>query len=194
MTAPCSSLGRTRTPCLIVIVRKPRTVAPRGPGEGGTSRSPVRPGRGKECDARSTRVRRPLADHPRLRWLGRKSRLTSGQRAPLHPASGPYPPRADPFATRTPVGLLPSPARGGQILHACRKDTVIRPPLVGGPVAAGCAQAVQDGQEDRSLDIALEAAAVEELLDDPLAPRLSPEPLEDEGRSDAAGSDGGELP
>src|SRR5512135_803643 len=125
MTAPCSSLGRTRTPRLIVIVRKPRTVAPRGPGEGGTSRSPVRPGRGKECDARSTRVRRPLADHPRLRWLGRKSRLTSGQRAPLHPASGPYPPRADPFATRTPVGLLHSPARGGQILHACRKDTVV---------------------------------------------------------------------
>src|SRR5512143_1409916 len=72
-------------------------------------------------------------------------------------------------------------------------DLVIRPPLVGGPVAAGCAQAVQDGQEGRSLDIALEAAAVEELLDDPLAPRLSPEPLEDEGRSDAAGGDGREL-
>src|SRR5512142_2613436 len=73
-------------------------------------------------------------------------------------------------------------------------DLVIRPPLVGGPVAAGCAQAVQDGQEGRSLDSALEAAAVEEWLDDPLAPRRPPEPLEDEGRSDAAGSDGGELP
>jgi hypothetical protein len=30
---------------------------------------------------------------------------------------------------------------------------------------------VQDGQEDRSLDVELEATAVEELLDDPLAPR-----------------------
>src|SRR5512135_1883110 len=72
-------------------------------------------------------------------------------------------------------------------------DLVIRPPLVGGPVAAGCTQAVQDGQEDRPLDVALGAVAVEELLDDPLAPRLSPEPLEDEGRSDAAGGDGREL-
>src|SRR5512142_1210763 len=72
-------------------------------------------------------------------------------------------------------------------------DLVIRPPLVGGPVAAGCEQAVQGGQEDRSLDVALEAAAVEELLDDPLAPRLAPESLEDEGGADAAGRDGREL-
>ena len=52
---------------------------------------------------------------------------------------------------------------------------------------------MQDGQEDRSLDVELEAAAVEELLDDPLAPRLAPESLEDEGGADAAGRDGREL-
>ena len=115
-----------RTPRPIVIVRKPRTVAPRGPEEqGGTARSPVRPSRGEECGARSARVGRLLADHPRLRWLGRKTRLISGQRAPFQPASEPYPPRADPLATRTPIGLLPSPARGGRILHACRKDTTL---------------------------------------------------------------------
>ena len=48
-------------------------------------------------------------------------------------------------------------------------------------------------QEDRPLDVALEAASVQGLLDSPLAPRLSPEPLEDEGGSDAAGGDGREL-
>src|SRR5438309_3734069 len=72
-------------------------------------------------------------------------------------------------------------------------DLVVGLPLVGGPVAAGCEQAMQDGQEDRPLDVELEAAAVEELLDDPPAPRLPPEPLEDQGRSDAAGGDGREL-
>ncbi len=72
-------------------------------------------------------------------------------------------------------------------------DLVMRPPLVGSSVTAGGEPAVQDGQEDRSLDVEPEAAAVEELLDDPLAPRLSPEPLENEGRSDAAGGDGREL-
>ena len=52
---------------------------------------------------------------------------------------------------------------------------------------------MQDGQEDGLLDLELEVASVQELLDDPLAPRLLPEPLEDQGGSDAAGGDGGEL-
>ena len=43
-------------------------------------------------------------------------------------------------------------------------------------------------------EVELEAASLQESLDDPLAPGLSPEPLEDEGGSDAAGGDGGELP
>ena len=43
------------------------------------------------------------------------------------------------------------------------------------------------------LDVELEAASLQELLDDPLAAGLLPEPLEDEGRSDAAGGDGREL-
>ena len=53
---------------------------------------------------------------------------------------------------------------------------------------------MQDGEEDGPLDVEPEAASLQELLDDPLAPGLSPEPLEDEGGSDAAGGDGGELP
>src|SRR6185437_3109001 len=73
-------------------------------------------------------------------------------------------------------------------------DLVVGPPLVGGPVAAGGEEAVQHGQEDRPLDVALEAAAVEQSLDDPPAAGLSPEPLEDEGRPDASGSDGGQSP
>ena len=52
---------------------------------------------------------------------------------------------------------------------------------------------MQDGQEDRPLDVELEAASVQELLDDPLAPGLLPETLEDEGGSDASGGDGREL-
>jgi hypothetical protein len=53
---------------------------------------------------------------------------------------------------------------------------------------------MQDGEEDGPLDSELEAASVEELLDDVLTPGLLPEPLEDQGGSDAAGGDGGELP
>jgi hypothetical protein len=37
-------------------------------------------------------------------------RFTGGQRAPLRPASDPDPPRAEPFASRTPIGLPPSAA------------------------------------------------------------------------------------
>jgi len=73
-------------------------------------------------------------------------------------------------------------------------DLVVGPPLVGGPVAAGGEEAVQDGEEDRPLDVELEAAAVEQSLDDLPATGLLPEPLEDEGRPDASGGDGGELP
>jgi hypothetical protein len=51
------------------------------------------------------------------------TRLTGGRRAPLRPASGPTLPGVEPFATRTPIGLPPSSARGGRFLHACRKDT-----------------------------------------------------------------------
>ncbi|HWT78521.1 MAG TPA: hypothetical protein VN648_06930 [Candidatus Methylomirabilis sp.] len=53
---------------------------------------------------------------------------------------------------------------------------------------------MQDGQEDGLLDLELEVASVQELLDDPRAPRLLPEPLEDQGGSDASRGDGRELP
>jgi hypothetical protein len=52
---------------------------------------------------------------------------------------------------------------------------------------------MEDGEEDGPLDLELEAASVEELLDDSLAPRLLPEPLEDQGGSDASRGDGREL-
>src|SRR5215207_312890 len=44
-------------------------------------------------------------------------------------------------------------------------DLVVLLPLVGGPVAARGEEAMQDGQEDRPLDIEFEAASVQELLD-----------------------------
>ena len=53
---------------------------------------------------------------------------------------------------------------------------------------------MEDGEEDRPLDVELEAASLQELLDDVAAAGLLPEPLEDQGGSDAPGGDGGELP
>jgi hypothetical protein len=73
-------------------------------------------------------------------------------------------------------------------------DLVVGPPLVGGPVTAGGEEAMEDGEEDRPLDIELEAASLQELLDNVAAAGLVPEPLEDQGGSDASGGDGGELP
>ena len=52
---------------------------------------------------------------------------------------------------------------------------------------------MQDGEEDGPLDVELEAASLQQLLDHPQAPGLAPEPLEDEGGPDAPGGDGGEL-
>jgi hypothetical protein len=71
-------------------------------------------------------------------------------------------------------------------------DSVVLLPLVGGPVAARGEEAMQDGQEDRPLDVELEAASVQELVDGVLAPSLLPESLKDQGRPDAPGGDGGE--
>src|SRR4051794_199469 len=67
-------------------------------------------------------------------------------------------------------------------------DLVVLPPPVGGPVAARGEEAMQDGQEDRPLDVELEAASLQELLDDVAAAGLLPESLEDQGGSDASGS------
>ena len=72
-------------------------------------------------------------------------------------------------------------------------DRVVGLPLVGGAVTAGVDEAMQDGEEDGPFDVALEAASLQQLLDDPLAPGLLPEPLEDEDRPDVPGGDGGEL-
>ena len=72
-------------------------------------------------------------------------------------------------------------------------DLIVGLPLVGRPVATGCEEAMEHRQEDGPLDVGLEPAPVEESLEDPLAPGLLPEALEDQGRSDAPGGDGGEL-
>src|ERR1019366_6548370 len=72
-------------------------------------------------------------------------------------------------------------------------DRVVGLPLVGGAVAAWVDEAMQDGEEDGPFDVELEAAFRQQLPDDPLAPGLLPEPLEDEDRPDVPGGDGGEF-
>jgi hypothetical protein len=72
-------------------------------------------------------------------------------------------------------------------------DPVALPPPVGGPVAARVEEAMQDGEEDGPLEVELEAASLQELLDDVAAAGLLPEPLEDQGGPDAACGDGGDL-
>ena len=72
-------------------------------------------------------------------------------------------------------------------------DLVVLPPLVGGAVAAGGEEPVQDGEEDGPLERELEPPSLEELPEDrPTAGGL-PEPLEDQGRTDVADGDGGEA-
>ncbi len=72
-------------------------------------------------------------------------------------------------------------------------DRVVRLPLVGGAVATGVDESMEHGEEDGPLDVELEAACLQKLLDDPLTAGLLPEPLEDEDRPDVPGGDGGEL-
>ena len=71
-------------------------------------------------------------------------------------------------------------------------DLVVVFPLVGGAIAAGVEEPVQDGEEDGPLDGELEAASLEQVPDDMLAAGLLPEPLEDQGRADVPGRDGRE--
>ena len=71
-------------------------------------------------------------------------------------------------------------------------DLVAVFPLIGGPIAAGVEEPVQDGQEDGPLDGELEVAALQKLLDHVLTTGLLPEPLEDQGRPDASDRDGRE--
>jgi hypothetical protein len=56
-------------------------------------------------------------------------------------------------------------------------DPVVLPPPVGGPVTARVEEAMQDGEEDGPLDVELEAASLQELLDDVATAGLVPEPL-----------------
>src|SRR5262249_55183300 len=94
--------------------------------------------------------------------------------------------------------LLAEPGHGPvevvQLQGLAALDLVVRLPLVGSPVAAGGEQPVEDREEDGPLDVEPEAAAVQQVLDDPSPTGLQPQPLEDQGRTDAAGGDGGQLP
>jgi hypothetical protein len=65
-------------------------------------------------------------------------------------------------------------------------DLIILLPLVGGAVAAGIKEAMEDSQEDRPLNGEPIVAALEELTDHVLAAGLLPEPLKNQRRADAA--------
>src|SRR5271165_4232148 len=71
-------------------------------------------------------------------------------------------------------------------------DLVILFSLVGGAIAAGVEEPVENGEEDSSLDGELEASSLQQLLDDMLAAGQLPEPLEDQGRADVPNRDGRE--
>ena len=72
-------------------------------------------------------------------------------------------------------------------------DLVALLPLLGGAIAAGVEEPMQDGQEDGPLDGELEASSLQQLLDHMLAAGQLPEPLEDQGRADVPDRDGREL-
>ena len=93
------------------------------------------------------------------------------------------------------VQLLPEPGHGavkvvqGQAVRA--RDGVVLDPLVAGPVGAGDEEPVQDGGEDGALDLELETAAGEQVLDHRPAAGLLPQPLEQQRAADAAGGQAG---
>ena len=62
-------------------------------------------------------------------------------------------------------------------------------PGQGGAITAGVTEAVQDGDKDGAFDGKLEAAVVEQLVDDRLTAGVTPQAPEDEGRSEATGAD-----
>jgi hypothetical protein len=89
------------------------------------------------------------------------------------------------------VQLLPEPSHGAvevvqrQAVHT-RDGVVLDPPLAG-PVGTGDEEPVQDGGEYRTLDLELEAAVGEQLLDHRPAAGPLPQSLEQQGAADATG-------
>jgi len=73
------------------------------------------------------------------------------------------------------------------------RDAVILFPTLASAIAAGSAQAMQDGEEDGALDGELKAAWREQLGDDWLAAGFLPQALEYQRRSDALAGQGGHL-
>ena len=89
------------------------------------------------------------------------------------------------------VQLLPEPGHGAvevvqrQAVHT--RDDVVVDPFVAGPVGAGDEEPVQDGGEDGALDLELETAPGEQVLDHRPAAGLLPQPLEQQGAASATG-------
>jgi hypothetical protein len=87
--------------------------------------------------------------------------------------------------------ILPEPSHGAvevvqrQAVHT-RDGVVLDPPLAG-PVGTGDEEPVQYGGEYRTLDLKLEAAVGEQLLDHRPAAGLLPQSLEQQGAADATG-------
>jgi hypothetical protein len=104
---------------------------------------------------------------------------------------------------RCPVGLLllgqlvaePThrPIQMMELEIVASVDLIVSPPLLGGAVAAGVEEPVQDSEEDGSLDGELEAPTFQQLPDDVPAAGELPEPLEDQGRADVPDRDGRQL-
>jgi hypothetical protein len=72
----------------------------------------------------------------------------------------------------------------GQAVRA--RDGVVLHPLVAGPVGAGNEEPVQHGGEDGTLDLELEAAAGQELLEYGSAAGPLPQPAEQQRAADAS--------
>ena len=68
-------------------------------------------------------------------------------------------------------------------------DLIILLPFVGGSITAGDEETMQYRKKDGSLDVELETASSQKLLDNALAARLLPKPAEDESRPDVCSLD-----
>ena len=66
-----------------------------------------------------------------------------------------------------------------QLKRVTALDLIMLLPFVGGSITAGDEETMQHGKEDGSLDVELETAPCQKLLDDALAAGLLPEPAKD---------------
>jgi hypothetical protein len=77
-------------------------------------------------------------------------------------------------------------------VRAAREDVIVFP-TQRGAVTARIAEAMQDGGEYGTFDVAREAALLQQRLEDSLAAGVAPEAFEDEGRPETATANDGNL-